>query len=320
MKRRRPAHAVWARTHQSSPGSIAGATPGDEDIEEITSYLTTLDTQLALLGGRRRRRIVAEVEDHLLQATEVGASGGSDRRTAAMAAIARFGPPSAVAGRVVGSHWAVRAEALRRAHPVWTRALFALACGVVAGGHRGAARQLSDGHAVLYRVGFGLSVAAGVLVVLLVSRPFVTRAVEGRLDAGRSGPDQSPLEAFATLAGAAAVPLLAMVVLSALGHSRTGLSDIVTTLAFTTVAVTLPGLLIVMSGGGTPWQVRLRSLRLQHPWAWGATWGGLTVLSAPGSSSFTMRVVLPAATAVAAMHGYHAIQAAADHLLRPTGP
>lgn len=256
------------------------------DVPEITAYLAALDTRLALVGGRRRRRILAEVEDHLRQAVEDGVTAGLDRHTAAGAAIDRFGPPGAVAGRAVGRHWAVRAESWRRSHPGRATALFAGSCGVAAA------------------LSAGVAIGAGVFLLLLLARPVLDRARATRLEAGRSAPDRTPLEAGVMLAGAAAGSLLAALVAPAF--------------VVATTAVTLPGIVIVLSGGRTPWQAKLRARRLQHPWAWGATWGGLAAATAL-TAALPLGTAIASALALTAMHGYQTVQAAADQVLRQPG-
>jgi uncharacterized membrane protein len=76
----------------------------NENIEEINAYLQALNTRLVLVGARRRHRILSEVEDHLRQATEEAVVAGTDLRSAAVAAITRFGPPGEMAGRIAAKH------------------------------------------------------------------------------------------------------------------------------------------------------------------------------------------------------------------------
>lgn len=62
----------------------------------IADYLRELS---ALLRPSRRRRIVAEVQAHLLEAAAADPLHGSDPQLAALHAVERFGPPARVAGQ-----------------------------------------------------------------------------------------------------------------------------------------------------------------------------------------------------------------------------
>jgi hypothetical protein len=63
--------------------------PIDEYLAELSLYLT--------VGGRRRRRVLEEVADHLEEAVEWRQSEGETPEAAALHAIAQFGPPAVVA-------------------------------------------------------------------------------------------------------------------------------------------------------------------------------------------------------------------------------
>ena len=62
----------------------------------IADYLRELS---ALLRVSRRRRIVAEVQAHLLEAAAADPLHGCDPQLAALRAVERFGPPARVAGQ-----------------------------------------------------------------------------------------------------------------------------------------------------------------------------------------------------------------------------
>lgn len=77
------------------------AAPGEDDqqpdpAERIEAYLDEL--MLALRGRpREARRLLREAETHLRALVDAGLAAGLDERQAAEQALARFGPPSAVA-------------------------------------------------------------------------------------------------------------------------------------------------------------------------------------------------------------------------------
>ena len=72
----------------------------------IDGYLAALERVLRV-GARRRRRIAAEVEDHLRAAKASGRAAGMRAGEAEEAALARFGPAEAVAARF-NRDWRVR--------------------------------------------------------------------------------------------------------------------------------------------------------------------------------------------------------------------
>jgi hypothetical protein len=65
-------------------------------VNPIADYLRELS---ALLRRSRRRRIVAEVQAHLIEAAAADPRHGSDPQLAALHAVERFGPPARVAGQ-----------------------------------------------------------------------------------------------------------------------------------------------------------------------------------------------------------------------------
>jgi hypothetical protein len=65
-------------------------------VSPISAYLAELSGQLR---RGRRRRILAEVRAHLLDAVAAATLLGVDPDRAAALAVARFGPPSRVAGQ-----------------------------------------------------------------------------------------------------------------------------------------------------------------------------------------------------------------------------
>jgi len=64
----------------------------------IEAFLERFERALRL-SGRRRRRVVDEARDHLIEARDRGISAGLDPRAAEIAAIEAFGDPAAVASR-----------------------------------------------------------------------------------------------------------------------------------------------------------------------------------------------------------------------------
>ncbi len=64
----------------------------------IEAFLEGFERALKL-SGRRRRRVVDEARDHLIEARDRGMSAGLDTRAAEIAAIEAFGDPVAVASR-----------------------------------------------------------------------------------------------------------------------------------------------------------------------------------------------------------------------------
>lgn len=64
----------------------------------IEGFLERFERALRL-SGRRRRRVVDEARDHLLEARDRGIAEGLDPRAAEVAAIEAFGDPAAVASR-----------------------------------------------------------------------------------------------------------------------------------------------------------------------------------------------------------------------------
>jgi len=64
----------------------------------IEAFLERFERALRL-SGRRRRRVVDEARDHLIEARDRGVAAGLDARSAEIAAIEAFGDPAAVASR-----------------------------------------------------------------------------------------------------------------------------------------------------------------------------------------------------------------------------
>jgi hypothetical protein len=104
-------------------------------VNPIAEYLAELSRQLR---RSKRRRILAEVRAHLLEAAGADASRGVDADRAAQSAVERFGPPARVASQF---------NALRR-HP---RALPQRAAAVMLAG----AAMATLGTATVWAIGPG---------------------------------------------------------------------------------------------------------------------------------------------------------------------
>jgi hypothetical protein len=91
----------------------------------IAGYLDELGAALRV-QGRRRRRIMAEVESHLADAADVAATQGVDRAAAERDAIARFGASPAALAVLFGDGHRPRPR-------VWSFAAVAAALGAAAG-------------------------------------------------------------------------------------------------------------------------------------------------------------------------------------------
>jgi hypothetical protein len=107
----------------------------------ITDYLHELS---ALLRPGRRRRIVAEVQAHLLEAAAADPLHVSDPQLAALHAVERFGPPARVAGQF---------NALRRRPRAMLQRIAAVMLACVGMGSLGAATvwALEPGGAGIHR-------------------------------------------------------------------------------------------------------------------------------------------------------------------------
>jgi|KBSMisStandDraft_5_1062788.scaffolds.fasta_scaffold17730_6 hypothetical protein len=107
----------------------------------IAEYLAELDARLHV-QGRRRRRILAEVESHLTDAADVATGQGGDRAAAERDAVARFGASPAALAVLFGEG--------RRPHPRWWAPVAAAA--VLAGAAAGVlVYSTSNGPAPRYR-------------------------------------------------------------------------------------------------------------------------------------------------------------------------
>jgi hypothetical protein len=70
--------------------------------DPIAAYLADFADELGRLGPRRRR-LLAEIEDHLREAAARLEHGGASPEEAARLAVAQFGSPEVATGRVAGS-------------------------------------------------------------------------------------------------------------------------------------------------------------------------------------------------------------------------
>jgi hypothetical protein len=113
--------------------------------DPIGSYLRELKLELRV-PGRARRRILAEVREHLLDAAEAELSSGAEERVTAQRAVVRFGLAAETAGQfntLASRHRAV----LRRALVPWIAgvALTLTATATVWASHAGPARPQQAG-------------------------------------------------------------------------------------------------------------------------------------------------------------------------------
>jgi uncharacterized membrane protein YidH (DUF202 family) len=148
---------------------------------------------------------------------------------------------------------------------------------------------------------------------------FLRRAYRSRFETSQVGPDWRLSEAAAFVVGIVVVCFLVAALLHVMELFLQGSAspDILALAMAALVVAILPGSVISLSGGSTPWQTRVRTWRLHHPWLWGAVWGALAFVTAPLYAGLSSQASdwIGAAGLLAAMHGYQAIQDAARRVL-----